>query len=157
MLNNPLGTYAENGNLIDRRNTNFDVELHYPSVNWSAAAASATTDDERRFEVICDGRSRMLYASSIGAYLDGFGFFRWRRRPTAGEEPEQVEGALEGGARVCGDEAEVRICEATLSRTAEECHPTVRGVRAGESVLGSFQEFFPGWSAGIHGAKYTPA
>src|SRR5207302_5815714 len=55
----------------------------------------------------------------------------------AGEEPEQVEGALEGGARVCGDEAEVRICEATLSRTEEECHPTVRGVRAGESVLGA--------------------
>src|SRR6266699_1774369 len=24
-----------------------------------------------------------------------------------------------------------------LSRTAEECHPTVRGVRAGESVLGA--------------------
>src|SRR6266699_3203800 len=40
-------------------------------------------------------------------------------------------------ARVCGDEAEVRICEATLSRTEEECHPTVRGVRAGESVLGA--------------------
>src|SRR2546428_7716693 len=53
------------------------------------------------------------------------------------QEPEQVEGALEGGARVCGDEAEVRICEATLSRTEEECHPTVRGVRAGESVLGA--------------------
>src|SRR5438128_2249090 len=44
---------------------------------------------------------------------------------------------LTGGARVCGDEAEVRICEATLSRTEEECHPTVRGVRAGESVLGA--------------------
>src|SRR5439155_17715012 len=29
------------------------------------------------------------------------------------------------------------ICEATLSRTEEECHPTVRGVRAGESVLGA--------------------
>ena len=46
-------------------------------------------------------------------------------------------GALEGGTRVCGDEAEVRICEATLSRTEAECHPTVRGVRAGESVLGA--------------------
>src|SRR5437762_8272339 len=29
------------------------------------------------------------------------------------------------------------ICEAALSRTEEECHPTVRGVRAGESVLGA--------------------
>src|SRR5436853_2752610 len=56
---------------------------------------------------------------------------------TKWREPEQVEGALEGGARVCGDEAEVRICEATLSRTEEECHPIVRGVRAGESVLGA--------------------
>jgi hypothetical protein len=45
------------------------------------------------------------------------------------------DGPLQGGARVCGDEAEVRICEAALSRTEEECHPTVRGVRAGESVL----------------------
>src|SRR5206468_11533551 len=58
-------------------------------------------------------------------------------RSGAGEEPDEVEGALEGGARVCGDEAEVRICEATLSRTEEECYPTVRGVRAGESVLGA--------------------
>src|SRR5205807_3221834 len=41
------------------------------------------------------------------------------------------------GTRVCGDEAEVRICEAALSRTEEECHPTVRGGRAGESVLGA--------------------
>src|SRR5256886_13626070 len=56
---------------------------------------------------------------------------------TKWREPEQVEGALEGGTRVCGDEAEVRICEATLPRTEEECHPTVRGVRAGESVLGA--------------------
>ena len=24
-------------------------------------------------------------------------------------------------------------------------------------VFGAFQEFFRGWSAGIHGAKYTPA
>ena len=55
----------------------------------------------------------------------------------AGEEPDEVEGALEGGTRVCGDEAEVRICEAALSRTEEECHPTVRGVRTGESVLGA--------------------
>src|SRR5207302_3466125 len=58
-------------------------------------------------------------------------------RSGAGEEPDQVEGALEGGTRGCGDEAEVRICEAALSRTAEECHPAVRGVRAGESVLGA--------------------
>src|SRR5207302_5249277 len=48
--------------------------------------------------------------------------------------PHQVDGALEGGARVCGDEAEVRICEGALSRTEEECHPTVRGVRSGKPV-----------------------
>src|SRR6266567_1866280 len=66
---------------------------------------------------------------------------KWSGRRTgrsgAGEEPDEVEGALEGGTRVCGDEAEVRICEAALSRTEEECHPTVRGVRTGESVLGA--------------------
>jgi hypothetical protein len=52
----------------------------------------------------------------------------------SGEETDHVEGALESGARVCGDEAEVRICEATLSRAEEECHSTVHGVRAGEAV-----------------------
>ncbi len=56
------------------------------------------------------------------------------RRSGAGEESDQVDGALEGGARVCGDEAEVRICEAALSRTEEERYPTVRGVCAGEPV-----------------------
>jgi tRNA(Ile)-lysidine synthase TilS/MesJ len=35
------------------------------------------------------------------------------------------------------NEAEVRICKAALSRIEEECHPTVRGVRVGESVLGA--------------------
>jgi hypothetical protein len=52
----------------------------------------------------------------------------------AGEEPDEVEGAVESGARVCGDEAEVRICEAALPRTEEECQPVVCGVRAGEPV-----------------------
>src|ERR1700693_4599257 len=56
------------------------------------------------------------------------------RRSGAGEEPDQVEGALESGARVCGDEAEVRIGEAALPRTEEECQPVVCGVRAGEPV-----------------------
>src|SRR6266581_2417198 len=56
------------------------------------------------------------------------------RRSGAGEEPHEVYGALEGGARVCGDEAEVRICETALSRTEEERHSTVRGVCAGEPV-----------------------
>ena len=55
----------------------------------------------------------------------------------AGEEPDQVDGALEGGARVCGDEAEVRICEAALPGTEEECHPTLRGVCAGEPLFGA--------------------
>ena len=50
----------------------------------------------------------------------------------------------ESGFDESGDEAEVRICEATLSRTEEECHPTVRGVRAGESVLGAEKTVDPG-------------
>src|ERR1700693_4347891 len=56
------------------------------------------------------------------------------RRSGAGEEPDQVEGALESGARVCSDEAEVRIREAGLPRTEEECQPVVCGVRAGKPV-----------------------
>src|SRR5258707_2775613 len=76
-------------------------------------------------------------ATSFGLQPSALPLQESYRRGGAVEEPEQVDGALEGGARVCGDEAEVRICEATLSRTEEECHPTVRGVRAGESVLGA--------------------
>ena len=41
---------------------------------------------------------------------------------------------VEGGTCVWGDEAEVRIREAALSRTEEECQPTVCGVRAGEPL-----------------------
>src|SRR5208282_2071172 len=59
------------------------------------------------------------------------------RRYRYKDRMDQVDGALESGARVCGDEVEVRICEAALSRTEEECHPAVRGVRSGESVLGA--------------------
>jgi len=57
---------------------------------------------------------------------------------------QQVDGALEGGAPVCGDEAEVRICEATLPMTEEKCHPAVRGVRARESVLAEEKTLAPG-------------
>jgi len=51
-----------------------------------------------------------------------------------GEEPDEVEGAGEGGARVSSDEAEVRIRESTLSRAEEERAPAVRYLCAGESV-----------------------
>src|SRR5207244_1953700 len=78
-----------------------------------------------------------MRAAGPGLHPSALPLQGWCGRSGAGEEPEQVDGAVEGGARVCGDEAEVRICEATLSRIAEECHPTVRGVRAGESVLGA--------------------
>src|SRR5882672_7113316 len=59
---------------------------------------------------------------------------RWGERSRAGEEPDQVEGAVESGARVWSDEAEVRIREAALSRTEEERQPAVCGVRPGEPV-----------------------
>src|SRR5438876_12249938 len=55
----------------------------------------------------------------------------------SGRRTGRSRGCARRWTRVCGDEAEVRICEATLSRTEEECHPTVRGGRAGESVLGA--------------------
>src|SRR5205807_8757 len=63
-------------------------------------------------------------------YKDGVDEVERAKKRTKSRVRSKVE-------HVCGDEAEVRICEATLSRTEEECHPTVRGVRAGESVLGA--------------------
>src|SRR5579864_887680 len=51
-----------------------------------------------------------------------------------GEEPDEVEGAGAGGARVSSDEAEVRIRESTLSRAEEERAPVVRYLRAAKSV-----------------------
>src|SRR3989449_3723048 len=44
--------------------TNFDVELHYPSVNWRAAAASATTDPV----FIFDDASGFTHAVTGGSY-----------------------------------------------------------------------------------------
>src|SRR5258707_12898390 len=73
-------------------------------------------------------------ATSFGLQPSALPLQESYRRGGAVEEPHQVDGGLKGGARVCGDEVEVRICEAALSRTEEECHPTVRGVRAGEPV-----------------------
>ena len=51
-----------------------------------------------------------------------------------GQEPDEVEGAGESGARVSSDEAEVRIRESTLSRPEEERAPAVRYLCAGKSV-----------------------
>ncbi len=51
-----------------------------------------------------------------------------------GEEPDQVEGAGEGRARVSSDEAEVRIREGALSRTEEERAPALRHLRASQLV-----------------------
>ena len=57
---------------------------------------------------------------------------------------DEVDIAVEGRARVWGDEAEVRICEAALPRTEEECKPAVCGVRAGEPVPGAEKTAAPG-------------
>ena len=54
--------------------------------------------------------------------------------PTTSQEPYQVSGAFKSGARVWGDEAEVRLREAALSRTKEERQPVVCSVRPGEPV-----------------------
>ena len=51
-----------------------------------------------------------------------------------GEEPNEIEGAGEGGARVSSDEAEVRIRESVLPRAEEKRAPAVRYLCAGESV-----------------------
>jgi hypothetical protein len=39
-----------------------------------------------------------------------------------GEEPDEIEGAGEGGARVSGNEAAVRIRESTLSGLKKNAH-----------------------------------
>jgi hypothetical protein len=51
-----------------------------------------------------------------------------------GEEPDQVEGAGEGGACVSGDEVEIRIRESALPRTEEERAPAIRHLCAGQLV-----------------------
>src|SRR5208283_1771894 len=45
------------------------------------------------------------------------------RRSGAGEEPDEIQDTLEGGARVWSDEAEVWVREGTLSRPGEERQP----------------------------------
>ena len=54
-----------------------------------------------------------------------------------GEEPDEVEGAGAGGARVSSDEAEVRIRESTLSRAEEERAAAVCHLRPGQLVSNS--------------------
>jgi hypothetical protein len=60
---------------------------------------------------------------------------RYRRRG-AGEESDQVENALAGGARVWRDESEVRFYQGALPRSGEERQPTVRDLRLSELVPG---------------------
>ena len=48
---------------------------------------------------------------------------RPHRLSRTGQEPHQVAGTIESGARVCGDEAEVWIGKSTLSRTGQERQP----------------------------------
>jgi len=60
-----------------------------------------------------------------------------RGRSGVGEESDEVEGAGESGARVSGDEAEVRVRESALSRAEEERAPAVCHLRAGEFVCES--------------------
>src|SRR5882672_3640574 len=50
------------------------------------------------------------------------------------EEPYQEPRTLQGGTRVRGDEAEVRIRQGALSRTGQEREPIVCDVRSGEPV-----------------------
>src|ERR1039458_7495765 len=59
------------------------------------------------------------------------------RRSGTSQEPDQVAGAVQGRARVRGDEAEIRFCESALSWTVEERQPSVHDLRAGEPVPGS--------------------
>ena len=50
------------------------------------------------------------------------------------EESDEIERAVQGRARISGDEVEIWICEAALPRTAEERASAVRDLRLGQSV-----------------------
>src|SRR5690348_8833933 len=60
-----------------------------------------------------------------------------RGRSGLGEEPDEVEGAGESGARVSGAQAEVRVRESALPRAEEKRTPTVCHLCAGQSVCQS--------------------
>ena len=74
-------------------------------------------------------------AASAGFHATALSLQRPDRGPSGmGEEPDEIEGTGEGGARVSSDEAAVRIRESTLSRAEEERAPAVRHLCAGKSV-----------------------
>ena len=59
---------------------------------------------------------------------------RPHRRRRARAQPDEVAGALQGGARVSDHEAEVRVREGALPRTREERQPAVCHLRPGQPL-----------------------
>ena len=59
------------------------------------------------------------------------------RRGGTGEEPDQVQSAIQGGKRLCRAQTQVWVRQGALSRTGQECEPPVCDLRAGEFVLGA--------------------
>src|SRR5216683_1574780 len=78
-----------------------------------------------------DSKTKIIHTAALS--LQGSD----RGRSGVGEESDEVEGAGESGARVSGDEAEVRVRESALSRAEEERAPAVCHLRAGEFVCES--------------------
>ena len=53
------------------------------------------------------------------------------------KKPHEVTSTVESGARVWGNEAEVRVCESALPRIEKERQPAVRHLRPGQPVPGA--------------------
>jgi hypothetical protein len=53
------------------------------------------------------------------------------------QESDEIERAVQGRARISGDEVEIWICEAALPRTEEERASAVCDLRVGQSVYES--------------------
>src|SRR5207302_5336145 len=76
-------------------------------------------------------------AARPGLYPPALSLQESRRRDRTGEEPDQVQSAVEGGTRVCRNEVEVRVRQGALSRAGQEREPPVCDLRAGEFVSGA--------------------
>ncbi len=76
-------------------------------------------------------------AARSGLYPPALSLQGSHRRGGTGEEPDQVQSAIQGGKRLCRAQTQVWVRQGALSRTGQECEPPVCDLRAGEFVLGA--------------------
>ena len=76
-------------------------------------------------------------AARPGLYPPALSLQGSHRRGGTGEEPDQVQSAIQGGTRLCRTQTQVWVRQGALSRTGQECEPPVCDLRAGEFVPGA--------------------